>query len=65
MDFLVGNAIVGQSGGPTTAINATLAGVIKGAMKNEHIGRVYGMNFAGVNVKFTVTNQVLTVLETE
>ena len=28
-------------------------------------GRVYGMNFAGVNVKFTVTNQVLTVLETE
>ena len=29
---LVGNAIVGQSGGPTAAINATLAGVIKGAL---------------------------------
>lgn len=28
--FLVGNAIVGQSGGPTAAINATLAGVIRG-----------------------------------
>ena len=29
------NAIVGQSGGPTAAINATLAGVINGAMKTE------------------------------
>ena len=43
MGFLKGNAIVGQSGGPTTAINATLAGVIKGAMSSEHIGKVYGM----------------------
>ena len=29
---LRGNAIVGQSGGPTAAINATLAGVIRGAL---------------------------------
>ena len=43
MEILKGNAIVGQSGGPTTAINATLAGVIKGAMSSEHIGKVYGM----------------------
>ena len=43
MGILKGNAIVGQSGGPTTAINATLAGVIKGAMSSEHIGKVYGM----------------------
>ena len=43
MEILKGNAIVGQSGGPTTAINATLAGVIKGAMLSEHIGKVYGM----------------------
>lgn len=43
MQFLKGNAIVGQSGGPTTAINATLAGVIKGAMSSEYIGKVYGM----------------------
>lgn len=43
MDYLKGNAIVGQSGGPTTAINATLAGVISGAMSSEHIGKVYGM----------------------
>ena len=28
-----GNLIVGQSGGPTAAINATLSGVIRGAKK--------------------------------
>ena len=43
MEHLKGNAIVGQSGGPTTAINATLAGVIGGAMSSEHIGKIYGM----------------------
>lgn len=40
---LVGNAIVGQSGGPTAAINATLAGVIKGALENSSVNTVYGM----------------------
>ena len=40
---LIGNAIVGQSGGPTAAINATLAGVIKGALENECVKTVYGM----------------------
>ncbi len=43
MSILKGNAIVGQSGGPTAAINATLAGVIRGAMCSENIGRIYGM----------------------
>lgn len=37
------NAIVGQSGGPTAAINASLAGVISAACKAEEIGTVYGM----------------------
>ncbi len=37
------NAIVGQSGGPTAAINASLAGVIKGACAAAEIGTVYGM----------------------
>ena len=41
--ILKGNAIVGQSGGPTAAINATLAGVVRGALENENIGTVYGM----------------------
>ena len=36
------NAIVGQSGGPTSAINATLAGVIKGAADSDAINRLYG-----------------------
>ncbi len=43
MSTLKGNAIVGQSGGPTAAINATLAGVIYGAMHSECITTVYGM----------------------
>ena len=46
MKQLFGNAVVGQSGGPTAAINATLAGVIRGV--KEHldggvIGTLYGM----------------------
>lgn len=45
--MLHGNAIVGQSGGPTAAINATLAGVIRGALgeisAGGAIGRLYGM----------------------
>ena len=43
MEILHGNAVVGQSGGPTTAINATLAGVISGAMSSEAIDKIYGM----------------------
>lgn len=48
MNFLRGNAIVGQSGGPTAAINATLAGVIRGALdetarEGGSITRLYGM----------------------
>ena len=37
------SAVVGQSGGPTAAINATLAGVIKGCLDSEKIDTVYGM----------------------
>ena len=46
MKKLYGNAVVGQSGGPTAAINATLAGVIRGVQENVHggcIGTLYGM----------------------
>lgn len=46
MKKLIGNAVVGQSGGPTAAINATLAGVIRGFQENLHagsIGTLYGM----------------------
>lgn len=35
--------MVGQSGGPTAVINATLAGVLKEARRHPSIGRVLGM----------------------
>ena len=44
--LLHGNAVVGQSGGPTAAINATLSGVIKGALDAKEKGIIdtlYGM----------------------
>lgn len=37
------NLIVGQSGGPTAVINASLYGVVKEALKAPEIGHVYGM----------------------
>ena len=37
------NILVGQSGGPTTVINASLAGVLSAAFNCENIGQVYGM----------------------
>ena len=35
MNILRGNAVVGQSGGPTAAINATLAGVSEVRLTQE------------------------------
>ena len=43
---LIGNLVVGQSGGPTAAINATLAGVLKGARMGKEKGvieKIFGM----------------------
>ena len=39
---MTGNVIVGQSGGPTAAINSSLAGVFRTA-KDRGAGKVYGM----------------------
>lgn len=39
---LRGNALIGQSGGPTAVINQTLVGVAQAALAAEPIGRVYG-----------------------
>ncbi len=36
------NAVVGQSGGPTTVINASLAGVISEYLSKENCGTIYG-----------------------
>jgi 6-phosphofructokinase 1 len=43
--MLKGNALVGQSGGPTAVINASLVGVVDGCKKLRQIKRVFGMRF--------------------
>src|SRR5215217_7411693 len=43
--MLKGNALVGQSGGPTAVINASLVGVVEAAKKTKNIKRVFGMRF--------------------
>lgn len=40
-----GNAIIGQSGGPTSVINSSLAGVIDEAIRSSTITEIYGMNY--------------------
>src|SRR5882672_7005526 len=42
MAELVGNLLVGQSGGPTSVINASLAGVIQEAGRHECIEEIFG-----------------------
>jgi 6-phosphofructokinase 1 len=37
-----GNLLVGQSGGPTAVINASLAGVVEEAKRHSEIGELYG-----------------------
>jgi len=43
--MLKGNALVGQSGGPTSVINASLQGVIRGVQNSGTIETLYGMRF--------------------
>jgi 6-phosphofructokinase 1 len=40
-----GNVIIGQSGGPTSVINASLCGVAQGCMKHAGVDKIYGMRF--------------------
>ena len=42
MKELKGACIIGQSGGPTSAINASTYGAIKTALESENITAVYG-----------------------
>jgi len=44
--MLKGNAIIGQSGGPTSVINSSLAGIIDAAKGFESIDEILGMRFA-------------------
>ncbi|MBZ4653716.1 MAG: phosphofructokinase [Peptococcaceae bacterium] len=52
MARLKGNLMVGQSGGPTPVINASLAGVISEAKKIPEIENIYGL-FHGIEGVFT------------
>ncbi len=40
-----GNAILGQSGGPTSVINASLCGLLQGCQRHKPFRRVLGMRF--------------------
>ncbi|MCH6256016.1 6-phosphofructokinase [Puniceicoccaceae bacterium K14] len=42
MAQLEGNCLIGQSGGPTAVMNATLAGIIEEALNYEFIEEIYG-----------------------
>jgi 6-phosphofructokinase 1 len=46
MKVIKGNMVIGQSGGPTSVINGSLAGAIIQAKKEKNIKSIYGMNFA-------------------
>src|SRR4051812_24308592 len=61
MAELVGNLLVAQSGGPTSVINASVAGVIQEAGKHGMIEEIYG----GVNGVFGVFYEDLVDLNEE
>jgi 6-phosphofructokinase len=42
MAELTGNCLIGQSGGPTAVINASVAGAINEALNHECIDQIYG-----------------------
>ena len=43
MSITRGNLIIGQSGGATAVINASLVGAVEAALKDAHFGNIYGM----------------------
>ena len=43
--MIKGNAVIGQSGGPTSVINASLVGVMEEIKKSERIESLFGMNY--------------------
>ncbi len=61
MEELIGNVLVAQSGGPTTVINASLAGVITEALNHECIEEIYG----GLNGIEGILNEKLIDLAAE
>ncbi|WP_269524349.1 6-phosphofructokinase [Coraliomargarita parva] len=58
---LEGNCLVAQSGGPTSVINASLAGVVTEALNHECIEEIYG----GLNGVLGILNEQLVDLAAE
>jgi 6-phosphofructokinase len=56
-----GNAVIGQSGGPTMVINQSLVGVIEEAKKHAHIDRLLG---ARHGVRGIINNDFLDIKDT-
>lgn len=45
MSITRGNLIIGQSGGATAIINASLVGAVEAALKDAQFGNIYGMRY--------------------
>ena len=58
---LAGNAVIGQSGGPTAVINQSLVGCIEGLRGCDAIGRIFGARHA---VRVMVDNDFLDLTDT-
>ena len=54
------NALVGQSGGPTSVINSSLVGIVDAARESGQIGRVYGMRFG---IEGVLNNHLIDLLD--
>ena len=61
MDELVGNVLVGQSGGPTSVINASVAGIVAEALNHAAIEEIYG----GLNGVLGILQEELVDLASE
>lgn len=55
-----GNALVGQSGGPTPVINSSLVGIVEAARESGQIGQVLGMRFG---IEGVLNNQLIKMFE--
>lgn len=56
------NLLIAQSGGPTVAINATLVGILQGALTNSKVNTIYGAihGIEGVmNEAFVILDEIL------
>ena len=62
MSVLKGACIIGQSGGPTSVINASAYGVIRTALDNENITAVYG---AQNGIKGVLKDQLIDMSQEE